>query len=130
MGGPPKAVTGSIWPVVLFALVVLGAGLGVMAVKVSALTAGAVTALATAVLGVVGTHAGHMAGHQLADRPRTGSIADGLQRLTQLHAIKALDDAEFAAAKQALISQHQDKALKKPDRRGAETDEAETAAQD
>jgi hypothetical protein len=48
---------------VLFAVLVLAGGFTAMAVFGGpSVNAGAITALATAVLGVVGTHVGHMAG--------------------------------------------------------------------
>jgi hypothetical protein len=54
------------WIIVIFALLVLGGGFAAMAFVVSNVDAGAIAALVTAVLGVVGTHIGHVAGHQLA----------------------------------------------------------------
>jgi hypothetical protein len=57
----PKNVTNSMtsgggssaWPVVVFALIALGAGLSAMAALPGAVTAATITALITAVLGVV-----------------------------------------------------------------------------
>jgi hypothetical protein len=54
------------WPILVFAGVVLVVGLVAMVWKASDLSAGSITALVTAVLGVVGTHVGHVAGHQAA----------------------------------------------------------------
>jgi hypothetical protein len=68
LAGIRNATAASIWPVLLFALIALGAGLGAMAALVGDVTAGAITALVAAVLAVVGTHAGHIAGHELAAR--------------------------------------------------------------
>lgn len=97
-------VAGSTWPVLLFALILLGAGLAAMAALGSAVTAGAITALVTAVLGVVGTHVGHVAGHELAARQSTAqSPLSGLERLLELQAAGKLSQAEFTAAKQKLL---------------------------
>jgi hypothetical protein len=54
------------WLLVIFALLVLGGGLTAMAVFASGVDAGAIAALVTAVLGVVATHIGHMAGQRQA----------------------------------------------------------------
>ena len=54
------------WLLVIFALLVLGGGFTVMAVFSSSVDAAAIAALVTAVLGVVATHIGHMAGQQQA----------------------------------------------------------------
>jgi hypothetical protein len=107
----PKILTGirnttavSIWPVLVFALIALGAGLGAMAALAGDVTAGAITALVTAVLGVVGTHVGHVAGHELAAKQ---SLAQpplpGLDQLAQLHTDGKLTDDEFTAAKAKLL---------------------------
>jgi hypothetical protein len=66
LAGIRNPTAANIWPVLLFALIALGAGLRAMAVLASDVTAGAITTLVTAVLGVVGTHAAHVAGHELA----------------------------------------------------------------
>ena len=54
------------WLLVIFALLVLGGGFTAMAVFASGVDAGAIAALVTAVLGVVATHIGHMAGQRQA----------------------------------------------------------------
>jgi hypothetical protein len=54
------------WLLVIFALLVLGGGFTAMAVFSSSVDAGAIAALVTAVLGVVATHIGHMAGQRQA----------------------------------------------------------------
>jgi hypothetical protein len=54
------------WILVIFALLVLGGGFTAMAVFSSSVDAGAIAALVTAVLGVVATHIGHMAGQRQA----------------------------------------------------------------
>jgi hypothetical protein len=54
------------WLLVIFALLVLGGGFTVMAVFSSNVDAAAIAALVTAVLGVVATHIGHMAGQRQA----------------------------------------------------------------
>lgn len=54
------------WLVFVFALLVLAGGFLAMAFIAKSADAAAIAALVTAVLGVVGTHAGHVAGHQLA----------------------------------------------------------------
>ena len=54
------------WLLVIFALLVLGGGFTAMAVFASSVDAGAIAALVTAVLGVVATHIGHMAGQEQA----------------------------------------------------------------
>jgi hypothetical protein len=53
------------WLMFIFALLVLAGGFMAMAF-ITNVRATAIAALVTAVLGVVGTHAGHVAGHQLA----------------------------------------------------------------
>jgi hypothetical protein len=94
----------SIWPVLVFALIALGSGLGAMAALAGGVTAGAITALVTAVLGVVGTHAGHVAGHELAARQSPAQPPlPGLERLAQLHTDGELTDDEFTAAKAKLL---------------------------
>jgi hypothetical protein len=98
-----KSITGSTLPVLVFALIVLGAGFAAMAALSGAVTAGAITALVTAVLGVVGTHAGHVVGHELATKPVMHPLAASLQQLAQLHADRTLDDGEFAKAKAKLL---------------------------
>jgi len=99
-----STVAGSTWPVLLFALIVLGAGLAAMAALVPAATAGAITALVTAILGVVGTHVGHVAGHELAAKQSTAQLPlSGLERLVELQAAGKLSEAEFTAAKQRLL---------------------------
>jgi len=81
----PKNVTSSAWPVLVFALIALGAGLAAMAALSGAVAAATITALITAVLGVVGTHAGHVAGQKLAiKQPATHPLAAGLDQLAQL----------------------------------------------
>ena len=54
------------WLLVIFALLVLGGGFTAMAVFGRGVDATAIAALVTAVLGVVATHIGHMAGHRQA----------------------------------------------------------------
>jgi len=72
------------WLVFVFALLVLAGGFVAMAFIAKSADAGAIAALATAVLGVVGTHAGHVAGHQLAlnsadsNAPDDGKPAQGV----------------------------------------------------
>ncbi|SRR6266576_2495592 len=84
-GEMPKNVTSSTWPVLVFTLIALGAGLAAMAALSGAVVAGTITALITAVLGVVGTHAGHVAGQKLAiKQPATHPLAAGLDQLSQL----------------------------------------------
>jgi hypothetical protein len=56
------------WLIVIFALLVLAGGFTAMAVFGRTVDAGVVTALVTAVLGVVGTHIGHVTGHDLATK--------------------------------------------------------------
>jgi fatty acid desaturase len=73
-----KEIPAITWVMVVFALLVLAGGLTAMAFIRGKATAGAITALVTAVLGVVGTHVGHVAGHQLAtkqgsEKPPAGS---------------------------------------------------------
>jgi hypothetical protein len=104
LAGIRNATATSIWPVLIFALIALGAGLGAMAALASDVTAGAITALVAAVLGVVGTHAGHLAGHELAAKQ---SLAQpplpGLEQLAQLHMDGKLTDDEFTTAKRKLL---------------------------
>lgn len=96
--------TGSAWPVLMFALIALGAGLAGMAALSGAVTAGAITALVTAVLGVVGTHAGHLAGQKLATKQSaTHPLAAALDQLAQLKKDGKLTDEEFTKAKGKLL---------------------------
>jgi hypothetical protein len=69
------------WLLVIFALLVLGGGFTAMAVFSSSVDAGAIAALVTAVLGVVATHIGHMAGQRQAlDVLRATGQAGGVGR--------------------------------------------------
>lgn len=107
----PKSVTTSLtsgtasaWPVLVFALIALGAGLAAMAALSGAVTAGAITALVTAVLGVVGTHAGHVASQKLANKQSaTHPLAAGLDQLAQLHKDGKVSADEFTKAKGKLL---------------------------
>jgi hypothetical protein len=107
----PKSVTGSIrnggasvWPVLVFALIALGAGLAAMAALSGAVSAATITALVTAVLGVVGTHAGHVAGQKLATQQSAmHPLVGGLQQLTQLTDEGKLTPDEFTKAKAKLL---------------------------
>lgn len=53
------------WLTFIFALLALAGGFMAMAF-ITNVSASTIAALVTAILGVVGTHAGHVAGHQLA----------------------------------------------------------------
>jgi len=65
-----KDIPAITWLIVIFALLVLAGGFTAMAVFAQGVTAEAIAALVTAVLGVVGTHIGHMAGRaQPPNRP-------------------------------------------------------------
>jgi hypothetical protein len=107
----PKSLTGSTndgtasaWPVLVFALIALGGGLAAMAALAPAVTAGTITALVTAVLGVVGTHAGHVAGQKLAAKQAaTHPLVAGLDQLRQLNKEGTLNDDEFTKAKGKLL---------------------------
>jgi hypothetical protein len=100
----PKNVISSVWPVLVFALIALGAGLAAMAALSGAVAAGTITALVTAVLGVVGTHAGHVAGQELAiKQPAMHPLAAGLDQLAQLKKDGKLTDDEFTKAKGKLL---------------------------
>jgi hypothetical protein len=104
LAGIRNATAASIWPVLVFALLPLGAGFGAMAALTSDVTAGAITALVTAVLGVVGTHAGHVAGQELAAKQSPAQPPlPGLEQLAQLHTDRKLTDHEFTAAKAKLL---------------------------
>jgi len=104
LAGIGNATASSIWPVLVFALIALGAGLGAMAALAGDVTAGAITALVTAVLGVVGTHAGHVAGQELAAKQSPAQPPlPGLEQLAQLHTDGKLNDPEFTAAKARLL---------------------------
>jgi hypothetical protein len=99
-----QASTTSTWPLLLFALIVLGAGLGAMAALTRGVTAGAITALVTAVLGVAGTHVGHVAGHELATKQAAAQPPmPSLEQLAQLNTDGKLNDDEFVAAKRKLL---------------------------
>lgn len=99
-----NSIAGSTWPVLVFALIILGAGLLAMANLTSDVTAGAITTLVTAILGVVGTHEGHVAGHELATKQSaTQSLAANLNQLAQHHKDGTLTDEEFKAAKRKLL---------------------------
>ncbi len=96
--------TGSAWPVLVFALIALGGGLAAMAALSGDVTAATITALVTAVLGVVGTHAGHVAGQKLATKQSaTHPLAAGLDQLAQLKDEGKLTDDEFTKAKGKLL---------------------------
>lgn len=107
----PNSVTSSLtgatstaWPVLVFALIALGAGLAAMAALSDDATAATITALVTAVLGVVGTHAGHIAGQKLATKQSAmHPLAAGLDQLSQLHKDGKLTDDEFSKAKGKLL---------------------------
>jgi hypothetical protein len=104
LAGVRNPTEAGIWPVLLFALIALGAGLGAMAALASDVTAGAITALVTAVLGVVGTHAGHVAGQELSAKQSAAQPPlPGLDQLAQLHTDGKLTDNEFTAAKAKLL---------------------------
>ncbi len=61
----------------MFALLVLVGGFTAMAVFGGpSVNAGAITALATAVLGVVGTHVGHMAGSKQTSGPASAPMLE------------------------------------------------------
>ena len=107
----PNSVTSSMtsgassaWPVLVFALIALGAGLAAMAGLSGVVTAAAITALVTAVLGVVGTHAGHIAGQKLAtEQSAMHPLVAGIDQLAQLNKEGKLTDDEFAKAKGKLL---------------------------
>ena len=104
LAGIRNATAASVWPVLVFSLIALGAGLGAMAALASDVTAGAITALVTAVLGVVGTHVGHAAGQELAAKQSpVQPPLPGLGHLAQLHTDGKLTDDEFTAAKAKLL---------------------------
>ena len=112
-----KSMTGgtaSAWPVLVFAMVALGGGLATMAALSGAVTAGAITALVTAVLGVVGTHAGHIAGQKLATgQSAMHPLASGIDQLAQLKDEGKLTPDEFTKAKGKLLG-GPDEAIKPP----------------
>ena len=85
-----KGTASSAWLMVIFAMIVLIVALLAMWGLGKDVTAGDVAALAAAVLGVVGTHVGHVAGHELA----TGRSHE--QLLMDLHRDGKLDDQELA----------------------------------
>jgi hypothetical protein len=72
-----RTVPAITWLIVVFALLVLVGGFTAMAVFGTGVTAGAITALVTAVLGVVGMHIGHVEGHQQASMQRLEDLAAG-----------------------------------------------------
>jgi hypothetical protein len=75
-----KDIPAITWLIVIFALLVLAGGFTAMAVFAQGVTAEAIAALVTAVLGVVGTHIGHMAG-----RAQAPNQAPGEQGTTGTH---------------------------------------------
>jgi len=104
LAGIRNGTATSIWPVLVFALIALGAGLGAMAALTSDVTAGTIATLVTAVLGVVGTHAGHVAGEELvAKQSPTPPPLPGLEQLAQLRTAGHLTEDEFTAAKTKLL---------------------------
>jgi hypothetical protein len=104
----PRTVARSTWPVLLFALVVLGTALWAMVRAVDTVTAADVTALAAAVLGVIGTHVGHVTGHELGkEHPIAERLAAGVARLEALKDDGVIDDQEFIAFKSKLLEQAQ-----------------------
>jgi hypothetical protein len=104
--GGAESAAESIWPVIVFALIVLGAGLAAMAALPNgAVTAGAITTLVTAVLGVVGTHVGHVAGHVLAARQSQAQAPlPDLTTLAQLRSDGKLTEDEYSAAKRKILT--------------------------
>ena len=107
----PNSVTSSLtsgastaWPVLVFALIALGAGLAAMAALSGDVTAATIAAMVTAVLGVVGTHAGHIAGQKLATRQSDiHPLVAGIDQLAELHKDGKLTDDEFTKAKGKLL---------------------------
>ena len=69
-----KEIPAITWLFVIFGLLVLAGGFTAMAVLSgqNKVDPGAITVLVTAVLGVIGTHVGHVAGNQQAARQRSG----------------------------------------------------------
>lgn len=65
-----RAVPAITWLVFIFALLALAGGFLAMAFIAKKASDAAIAALVTAILGVVGTHAGHVAGQQLASKDR------------------------------------------------------------
>jgi hypothetical protein len=104
LAGSMNSGTVTPWPVLIFALAALGGGLGAMAALSGHVVAGTITALVTAVLGVVGTHAGHVASQKLAAKQSaTHPLADGLEKLVQLNKDGKLTDDELTKAKAKLL---------------------------
>jgi hypothetical protein len=102
--GSMNSDTVSVLPVLIFALLALGAGVATMAALSGNVAAGTITALVTAVLGVVGTHAGHVAGQNLAAKQSTTHpLVDGLNQLNQLNEEGKLTPDEYTKAKGKLL---------------------------
>jgi hypothetical protein len=82
----PRSAAGGTWPVLLFATAVFVVGLMELR-SLNSASAADIVALAAAVLGVVGTHVGHVAGHELATSvlPRNASLlaSNAWRRCTQ-----------------------------------------------
>ena len=72
-----RTVPAITWLVFVFALLILAGGFLAMAFIAKSADAAAISALVAAVLGVVGTHAGHVAGHQLALKDRESQESRG-----------------------------------------------------
>ena len=99
-----RSVARSTWPVLLFALVILGTGLWAMVTVTDSVTAADIIALVAAVLGVVGTHVGHVTGHELGrEHPTAERLAAGLERLRALKDDGTITDQDFTAFKSKLL---------------------------
>jgi hypothetical protein len=101
----PRSVTQATWPVLVFAVIVFGVGLWAMTKLNNNAGPADITALAASVLGVVGTHVGHVAGHELAaKKQRAETLAAGVERLHQLKKDGALTAEEFTRFKADILA--------------------------
>lgn len=101
---PRKSTAESIGWVLVFAGVVFAGALWAITTYRTDVAAADIVALAAAVLGVIGTHLGHVAGHESAERQSgTELLAGGLERLGAMRDKQKLTESEFTDFKKKLI---------------------------
>ena len=100
----------SLWPLLLFALIVLSVCVWALFAIANDARATTITALATAVLGVAGIHVGHVAGHRLATKQLSAvnhlsphPVVASLDKLNELRTKGALTEDEYVAGKAKVL---------------------------
>jgi hypothetical protein len=100
---PRKSMAESVGWILVFAGFVFVGALWAITKYRTDVAAADIVALAAAVLGVTGTHLGHVAGHESAERQtRTELLAGGLERLAAMRDKGKLTESEFANFKKKL----------------------------